>query len=308
MAADRPSAVACAPSAAPTGTASMLVERAPAKVNLYLHLRGRRDDGYHLLDSLAVFPEIGDRLSAEPGRGLSLSIAGPFGDLLDAGGDNLVLRAAEALARSAGRPLGAALHLEKHLPVASGVGGGSSDAAAALRLLSRLWNTPAPAGLALGLGADVPVCQAARPSLMSGIGERLAPAPPLPEAWLVLANPLVGVPTGQVFAAVERRDNPQAPALPPGGLAGFGDLVDWLAVCRNDLESAAIRCCPVIAEVLAALAPAPLARMSGSGATCFALWPDEAASMQAAERLRAERPGWWVAVARMPAHRPLVAV
>ena len=192
-----------------TAAEPALAEPAPAKVNLYLHLCGRRADGYHLLDSLAVFPAIGDRLSATPGQGLSLQIGGPFGGGLTADPDNLVLRAARALAEAHGLAPVAALRLEKHLPVASGIGGGSSDAAAALRLLSRLWGVAIPDGLAVRLGADVPVCLGAPESrLMAGIGEQLSPAPPMPGFWMVLVNPDVAVATGAVFAAVEQGKNP----------------------------------------------------------------------------------------------------
>jgi 4-diphosphocytidyl-2-C-methyl-D-erythritol kinase len=283
-----------------TAVERTLSEAAPAKVNLYLHLRGRRADGYHLLDSLAVFPAIADRLTAAPGagQGLSLEIGGPFGAGLAAEPDNLVLRAARALAEAHGLAPDAALRLDKHLPVASGIGGGSSDAAAALRVLSRLWGVAIPDGLALTLGADVPVCLGApEPRLMAGIGEQLSPAPPMPEFWMVLVNPGVAVATGAVFAAVEQRANPPAPQSPL--LTDFAALTGWLAHQRNDLQAAAVSICPVIAEVLAALGSAvlggaPLARMSGSGATCFALHGGEAEALAQAERLRRSRPDWWV--------------
>lgn len=274
-------------------------EFAPAKINLFLHLRGRRADGYHLLDSLAVFPALGDRLTAAVALSLSLDLDGPFAaGLMASEPENLVLRAARALAAAHGRAAGAALTLEKNLPVASGIGGGSADAAAALRLLSRLWGVPVPEGLALSLGADVPVClEAPQPRLMAGIGEWLAPPPPLPGFWLVLANPGVAVATGAVFAAVTRRDMPPGPALPERGLKDAAALAGWLAAQRNDLEPAATAVCPVIAEVLASLADAPLARMSGSGATCFALHPGQAQAEAQAARIRAAEPGWWVAAA-----------
>jgi len=274
---------------------------APAKVNLFLHLRGRRADGYHLLESLAVFPAVGDRLTAAPGPGLSLEITGPFGAGLAAEPDNLVLRAARALAAVHGMEPEAALTLEKHLPVASGIGGGSSDAAAALRLLAQLWGVAVPEGLALTLGADVPVCLGApRPQLMAGIGERLSPAPALPQFWMVLANPGVAVRTGAVFAAVERRDTPPGPPPPEGGFADFPALRNWLAACRNDLQAAAVSVCPAIAEALAALGDAPLARMSGSGATCFAIHADEAGAGAQAARLLRKHPDWWVTAAPVP--------
>jgi 4-diphosphocytidyl-2-C-methyl-D-erythritol kinase len=273
-----------------------LTEFAPAKVNLYLHLCGRRADGYHLLDSLVVFPAIGDQVSAGPGPGLSLKIAGPFVGGLSAGPDNLVLCAARALSAAHGLVPDTALRLEKNLPVASGIGGGSSDAAAALRLLSRLWKIPIPDGLALTLGADVPVCLAApRPSLMAGIGEQLSPAPPMPGFWMVLVNPGVAVATGSVFAAVEQRENPPDP--PPPHLPDFDALIHWLAHTRNDLQAAALSICPAIAEVLAALDAAPFARMSGAGATCFALHACEATAVAQIERLHSARQDWWIAAA-----------
>lgn len=275
-----------------------VVEAAPAKVNLYLHLRGRRPDGYHLLDSLAVFPSLGDRIEAEAGPGLSLAIDGPFGLGLPCDDGNLVIRAALALARHHGRPARAALRLAKHLPVASGIGGGSADAAAALRALARLWRVPVPPGVALDLGADVPVCLGApQPRLMAGIGERLTPAPRLPPFWLVLVNPGQGVPTAAVFGALVARDLPPGPPPPDGGFAEPRALIDWLGRQRNDLGAAAQGLCPAIGQALAALGDAPLARMSGSGATCFALWPTAAAAEAQAQRLRAAEPRWWVAVA-----------
>ncbi len=271
-------------------------EAAPAKVNLFLHLRGRRADGYHLLESLAVFPAVGDRLTAAPAERLTLEVAGPFAAGLAGEADNLVLRAARALAAASGIAAGAALHLEKNLPVASGIGGGSSDAAAALRLLAGLWGVEVPEGLAVSLGADVPVCLGAPASrMMAGAGEALSPAPAMPGFWLVLANPGIAVATGAVFAALTRREHPPGPGAP--ALRDFTALLGWLRQQRNDLQDAAVSVCPAIAEVLAALAGAPLARMSGSGATCFALHGDEAAARAQAERLRRSRPGWWVVAA-----------
>ncbi|MEO0994681.1 MAG: 4-(cytidine 5'-diphospho)-2-C-methyl-D-erythritol kinase, partial [Pseudomonadota bacterium] len=264
-------------------------EFAPAKLNLFLHLRGRRADGYHLLESLAVFPRLGDVVSVEDGPGLSLTVGGPFGDMLPSDGDNLVLRAAEALARAAGRPARAALHLEKTLPVASGIGGGSADAAACLRLLARRWGCPVPPDAALALGADVPVCLSDQAQMMAGIGEMLTPGPALPPFWVVLVNPLVTVSTGAVFQAVEQRDCPPGPPAPDSGFREFTALTEWLAQQRNDLEQAAIRCCPPVGDVLDALSQAPLARMSGSGGTCFSLWPTEAEALAAADGLRLAR-------------------
>ncbi len=275
----------------------MLTEFAAAKVNLYLHVTGRRADGYHLLDSLAAFPAIGDRLSAETDHALSLTLTGPFGGDLAAEPDNLVLRAARALAAHCGVAAGARLVLEKNLPIASGIGGGSADAAAALRLLCRLWSVhpgeAALAEIAAGLGADIPVCLASRPARMRGIGEILNAAPELPAFGMVLINPGLAVPTPAVFKARTGPFSPEA-ALPQSwpGLAG---MTEGLAHTSNDLQAAAIALCPPIAGVLEALTATPtcrLARMSGSGATCFGLFSDADAAAQAAERL--QRPGWWV--------------
>jgi 4-diphosphocytidyl-2-C-methyl-D-erythritol kinase len=278
-----------------TGPDAPLAELAPAKVNLALHVTGRRADGYHLLDSLVVFAGIGDRLEAEPAAGLSLSLRGPFASGLGTGEDNLVLRAATLL-RPPGQ--GAALHLTKALPVAAGIGGGSADAAAALRLLARLWGVALPPpDRVLALGADVPVCLAGRSARMGGIGGELT-AVALPPFWIVLVNPGVPVPTGGVFAGLARRENPPMPDLPrlPDAAALFG----WLAAQRNDLEAPARALVPSIDGVLAAIAAQPgcaLARMSGSGATCFGLFAAEAGALAAAQALRSAAPSWWVAAA-----------
>jgi 4-diphosphocytidyl-2-C-methyl-D-erythritol kinase len=271
---------------------------APAKVNLYLHLCGRRPDGYHLLDSLVVFPAVGDRLSVERSNSVSLDVSGPFAPRLPADAGNLILRAAAALAGEHGIAAGVAVQLVKNLPVAAGIGGGSSDAAAALQLLSRLWGVAIPQGLALSLGADVPVCCAAPRSMrMQGIGERLSPAPPLPPFWLVLANPLEPTPTGAVFAGVRDRCPPPGPPAPPGGFSDISALLEWLSLQRNDLEASAAAICPAVGDVLAGLAScgAPLARMSGSGATCFAIARTEAEAGAISDRLRHARPEWWIA-------------
>ena len=271
----------------------MLTEAAPAKLNLFLHVLGRRADGYHLLDSLAVFGAAADRLHAAPADTLTLSVTGPHrADLADEA-DNLVLRAARALAEAAGITAGAALTLEKHLPVASGIGGGSADAAAALRLLARLWNLhPAPADLAAiaaRLGADVPVCLTTTPSRMGGVGEVLTAPPMLPRFGLALVNPGLPVATAAVFRA---RQGPFSdPAPLPDAFPDAATLAGFLAAhTRNDLEPPARALCLAIGAVLAALAATPgclLARMSGSGATCFGLF----ASPEAA--IAPTNPGWW---------------
>ena len=268
-----------------------LAEFAPAKVNLYLHVVGRRADGYHLLDSLAVFPGAGDLLHAAPASTLCLEVGGPYGAGLDGGPDNLVMRAARAL----GGGRGARMRLDKRLPVASGIGGGSADAAAALRLLARLWSLDLPPArllaLALALGTDVPVCVNSQPARMSGIGDALSLAPALPPCGMVLANPGKAVSTPEVFRARSGAFSP-APHLPnawPDAAAMAATLVSL----HNDLEPPAIALCPPIADVLAWLRAQPgclLARMSGSGATCYGLFPAAAAAEAAARTAPAS---WW---------------
>ncbi len=262
---------------------------APAKVNLFLHVTGRRGDGYHLLDSLAVFPAVGDVVSVVPGEALTLSITGRFGGVLREEPDNLLLRAARVL-----RPEGCVgLLLEKNLPVASGIGGGSADAAAALCLLARYWGIETPlGGVALELGADVPVCLDSKPARMGGVGEILSPAPQLPRFGMVLVNPGVAVPTPAVFRARQGGFTP--PAVLPAGWADAAGMAADLARCTNDLQAAAIGIQPVIGqvlEVLAGLEGALLARMSGSGATCFAIFATPEAATAAAAAIN--QPGWW---------------
>jgi len=269
-----------------------LSEAAPAKINLTLLVTGRRADGYHLLDSLVVFAGAHDCLTAVPSGTLTLEIDGPFGAGLASEPDNLVLRAGRALAASAGLRGGAHIRLEKNLPVASGIGGGSSDAAAALRLLSRLWGVPVPDGLAEGLGADVPVCLDPRPRRMAGIGEILTAAPGIPPCGLVLVNPGLALATKAVFAA--RGGGFSAPAAYPQSWRDAAAMAEGLADCGNDLEAPAIALCPPIGtvlEMLRGLAGCRLARMSGSGATCFALFDTPALASATAAQLA--RPGWW---------------
>ncbi len=278
--------------------ASEATEFAPAKINLALHVTGRREDGYHMLDSLVAFAGIGDRVTARPAPSLSLSLTGPRADAIPAGEENLVLRAARQLQAAMPRPPGAALLLDKRLPAASGLGGGSADAAAAVRALVRLWGcAQVDAQALLPLGADVPVCLIGRPVRMRGIGELLSPCPALPPLWLVLANPGVETPTAAVFGALAERCNAPMPETLPRW-ADAMDLAGWLAAMRNDLEAPARRLFPVIDDVLTALAVQPdclLARMSGSGATCFGLFATPEAAASAARKLGATCPGWWVA-------------
>ena len=272
-----------------------LIEPAPAKVNLSLLVTGRRADGYHLLDSLVVFGPVSDMVHATLADALSLEISGPFAAGLAAEPDNLVLRAARALAAWAGRAPGAALVLEKHLPVASGIGGGSADAAATLRVLCRLWDVSPPAAalraIGLTLGADVPVCLDSRPARMTGVGEALTPLPKLPSCGVLLVNPGVAVATAAVFQA---RVGPfSQPAAMPDAWPDAAALAACLAGWGNDLERPALTVAPAIGAVLGALRAMPgclLARMSGSGATCFGLFADPGAAMRGGGAL----PGrWW---------------
>ena len=270
-----------------------LVETAPAKLNLYLHVTGRRADGLHLLDSLAVFPAVGDTLRLQHAGQLSLALEGRFAGALRAEADNLVLRAARALAEAAGVVPGARMELTKNLPVASGIGGGSADAGAALRGLARLWGVaPATKEQALALGADVPVCLGSVPARMGGVGEILSPAPILPPVFFALVNPGVAVATATVFRA-RMGEFSQSAALPERW-THFADFVRDLGGLTNDLQPAAIGLQPAIAEVLAALSAqrgCALARMSGSGATCFGLFARLHEADAAAAALA--RQGWW---------------
>jgi 4-diphosphocytidyl-2-C-methyl-D-erythritol kinase len=278
---------------------------APAKLNLYLHVLGRRDDGYHLLDSLVAFCEIGDEIIAEPASQPSLAIRGPHAvGLQEPLDENLVWRAAALLAAHVGRSPDAALTLVKRLPVASGIGGGSSDAAATLRALVALWridlDDAALALLGARLGADVPVCLARRVSWLGGIGERIDPASPLPPVTALLVNPGIALPTAAVFKA--RQGAFSGPARFDGAVPDAASLAALLATRRNDLAAAAIALLPAIGDVLerlSALEGALIARMSGSGATCFALFATPAAAEAAALELRRERPGWWVAAGKL---------
>ncbi|MDP3262501.1 MAG: 4-(cytidine 5'-diphospho)-2-C-methyl-D-erythritol kinase [Tabrizicola sp.] len=271
-----------------------VVEFAPAKINLTLHVTGRRADGYHLLDSLVVFAGVGDRVTLRRSETLELSIVGTQAAALAARDDNLVVQAARLMGG------GVAITLDKVLPVSSGIGGGSADAAATLRAIARLTGQALPdADGVLQLGADVPACLAGRPVRMTGVGDRLHPLPALPDAWLVLVNPGVSVSTPEVFRALEARANPAMPDPLPD-FPTFAALVGFLRSQRNDLGRPALQLAPMIGEVLAGLAAMPgceLARMSGSGATCFGLFATASAAAEAARRLRQARPGWWIAEA-----------
>lgn len=266
---------------------------APAKINLTLHVTGRRADGYHLLDSLVGFAAIGDRITVSEAPETSLSVTGPFAGDVPTGRDNSVLRAAEAMGVTA------AIRLEKNLPVASGIGGGSADAAATLRALARLSGKPLPpASTVLSLGADVPVCLAGGLVRMRGIGEDLTPLAPALRWPMVLVNPGVPLSTAAVFGALRQTDNP--PMADEILDEAYEEFPDWLAAQRNDLETAAIGLAPAIAEVLEALRAEPgcrIARMSGSGATVFALFDEGHQAREAAEAVSAAQRDWWVVAA-----------
>ena len=270
----------------PSEAAAPATAFAPAKVNLALHVTGRRADGRHDLDGIVAFADVGDHISVGPGDGLTVD--GPFAPGVPTDGGNLIRRALAA----AGAPR--AVHLVKRLPHPAGLGGGSSDAAAALRAVG----AALPVGALMALGADLPVCVAGRTSRMRGAGERVEPVA-LPPLDAVLVNPGVGVPTAAVFAALPEPCNPPMPD--PPAFPDAAATVLWLADRRNDLEAPARRIAPAVGAALAAIAAtgAGLARMSGSGATCFGLYPTAAAARAAAARLA--RPGWWVVACRLGA-------
>lgn len=285
----------------PAAAESLIRERAPAKLNLDLRVTGRRADGYHLLDSLVVFLDLADELTLAPASSLELRAHGPMAGDLPTGDGNIVLRAARALADAMGVTRGAAITLDKRLPVAAGIGGGSADAAAALRGLRRLWGVrPEPevlARLALGLGADVPACLDGRPLRMRGVGERLDPLADPPPLDLVLVNPRRPLATADVFRTL--RVPPGRPEEPSSAL----DLapLDRLQRSRNDLEAPARALLPEIGRVLEALRETRgcrLARMSGSGSTCFGRFADPPAAQAAALELARRYPGWWVTACR----------
>ncbi|WP_417243894.1 4-(cytidine 5'-diphospho)-2-C-methyl-D-erythritol kinase [Celeribacter sp.] len=262
---------------------------APAKINLTLHVTGQREDGYHVLDSLVAFVDTGDQITASVAEDNSLTVTGPFADGVPTDGSNLVMQAA----RLAGLPM--QIGLDKRLPPSSGMGGGSTDAAATLKAAARLGADPVTPERALALGADVPVCLRAKPMRMRGIGEDVHPVT-LPALHMVLVNPRIAVSTPEVFKQLQVKDNDPMPVdLPqwPDGVA----FADWLTTQRNDLQRPAITVVPEIAAVLTALALLPevlIARMSGSGATCFALFEHRDAAARAAAQLSEGNPWWWV--------------
>jgi 4-diphosphocytidyl-2-C-methyl-D-erythritol kinase len=279
---------------------------APAKLNLYLHVTGKRDDGYHLLDGLVAFTDIYDTLTMTPASELSFTADGPFvgGFGIENPATNLVFRAARCLAEATGHEANIAFHLTKNLPVASGIGGGSADAAACLRGLARLWGIdpidPVVLDVAAGLGADIPVCVIGRAGFMGGIGTEVAPAPALPPAGVLLVNPGIGLSTPMVYRA---RKGGFTPAMrfdaPPADIDALAAL---LGARRNDLTDPAVALVPEIGTVLTEIgadAGCKLARMSGSGATCFGLFGDVESARRAGEAIRRDHPGWWIAPGRL---------
>lgn len=275
-----------------------------AKVNLYLHVTGKRENGYHELDSLVCFAQTGDRLSFAPADEITLQVTGPMARFLEGEDeDNLVLRAAHGLKQLCGYGGGAAIVLEKQLPVAAGIGGGSGDAAATLKGLCTLWNVfPDPLGLqqlALSLGADVPICLKQHAAHVGGIGEVITPLAPLPPCWMVLVNPMVSVPTPEVF---KRRSGAFHEPAPMIGDYGFSDFIAALEERTNDLMAPALTVAPSIQDVLTVLDQqigASLVRMSGSGATCFAIFAREQDALNAEKVLKTKFSDWWSAVGKI---------
>lgn len=284
-----------------------LVEYAPAKINLTLRVVGRRGDGYHLLESVVAFAAVQDRLTLTPGPRLSLAVSGPNAAAAGAVSDNLVLRAARALAAEIdGLKLGR-FALTKYLPAAAGIGGGSSDAAAALRLLARANRIkladPRLLRVAATIGADVPVCVDPKPRVMCGIGEILSKPLTFPPLAAVLVNPGVAVATRDVFAALHRSGHKPQPAAHARSVPHRREkFIAYIGRRANDLEAPALELAPAIAQVIAALwatAGCDLARMSGSGATCFGLYRTAHAAAAAARTLSATNRNWWVCATRL---------
>ncbi|ESW93991.1 4-(cytidine 5'-diphospho)-2-C-methyl-D-erythritol kinase [Mesorhizobium sp. C280B] len=284
--------------------ASIRASHAHAKINLALHVTGRRADGYHTIESLAVFTRFGDRIETELADSDGFSVSGKYASAVPVDDNNLVVRARDALRREAGpqHAPAVAIRLEKNLPVASGVGGGSSDAAAVLRALVQTWGLDVGdaelARIGLSLGADVPMCLAARPLIARGVGDELTLVPGFPALGLVLVNPGTAVSTADVFEALGRRDNAGLPPLPHS--LDFHSIRNWLESTRNDLEPAARAIQPAIGKALSVLnkAGAGFARMSGSGATCFGLFETGNVAKRAAVDIRSRHPDWFVAATR----------
>jgi len=277
---------------------------APAKLNLFLHIVGRRADGYHLLESLFAFTEKGDEITVRPARGLSIDVAGPFAEMLRAdceNDDNLVLKAARALQSHGEAAKGAHIHLQKNLPIAAGIGGGSADAAATLLALNELWrlglSIESLAEVGLTLGADVPACLYRAPLRVAGIGELVEKTVLASSYGVLLANPRAAVATPAVFEAFHCLGGGYTGSIEKWEISEGSIQLEWIASkTSNDLESAACQLCPVVSDVLQELSKlrnARFVRMSGSGATCFALFDTEAEALAAQRKLRVIRPDWW---------------
>ena len=277
---------------------------APAKINLFLHITGKRADGYHLLQSLMVFVDIGDDLDFAPHDGLFLDVDGAFAGEMPQAANNLVYKAAALLAEEYKTTMRGAVLLTKNLPVASGIAGGSSDAATALRGLAKLWGLPEEQErmlrLAQELGADVPACYIGKPVWAEGIGEKVTRLQEMPPMHFVLVNPMIATPTPEVFAHFKRVFSP--PIQFSGRRKTMHEWIADLKIYRNDLTEAALEVCPEIAQVLRALQETPnchLARLSGSGATCFGMYDSPAAAIAAVNKLKQQYPRWWIAPANL---------
>jgi 4-diphosphocytidyl-2-C-methyl-D-erythritol kinase len=275
---------------------------ARSKVNLFLHVTGKRNDGYHLLESLVVFPEWGDRITVKKGKSITLEVTGPFSQLIGSTEENLAFKAAHLLKREGGSNEGARIVLEKNLPVAAGIGGGSADAAAVLKSLNVLWNIGFSNNrlgqIGLALGADVPVCLYGKPAMMSGIGEQISGLREFPKFNILLVNPGISASTGDVFSQLTISEKITSSDDFSGRTAR--ELFIGLAAMRNDLEAPALEVAPVIDAVLSSIKEQKgchLARMSGSGATCFGLFEEEEAAEMAARDILERHPDWWVQAA-----------
>lgn len=277
---------------------------APAKLNLFLHITGKREDGYHLLQSVMVFVDVGDELEFSPHDTLFIDVDGPFAGDMPPPHDNLVYKAAQMLAQEYKTNMRGAIRLTKRLPVASGIAGGSSDTAAALKGLARLWGLPEEQGrlqrIAEKLGADVPACLIGRPVWAEGAGEKMMRLPEMPPLHFVLANPMIETPTPEVFRRF--RDKFSAPIQFMGRKKSASEWVADMKIYRNDLTEAAIEVTPAISTVLQALHGLPgcrITRLSGSGATCFGIFDNAEAAFTAVNLLKQQYPRWWVAPAAL---------
>lgn len=276
----------------------MISVTAHAKVNLTLHVVGQLPNGYHNLQSLVGLTDFGDQIYLSPASGFEFQVTGPFSQGIPLDDRNLVVRAAQFMANKYSRELECKVVLEKNLPMASGIGGGSSDAAAVMKALSQYWSVPLPnVDELMALGADIPVCMSSGLTLMEGAGEQVTPLAPPPAWGLLLINPNVGVSTPAVFNALSRKNNPQMEKV-----TEHCHDIGWLCNQRNDLEPPAVAMVPEVAAVLDAISTTPhckVARMSGSGATCFGVFADVNAAQTAAETLKHRHPNWWVVATKL---------